>query len=357
MPSHKGSSTAVDISSRSVSKPALPSISPPLHGLHSCAVHRVNSEKKMAANMGSATPDVLTQRTVIEGMFERRLVEGEFWFVVVAEWLEQLKKYLGIPSSRKMYHQRVHPGPIITRRDYAHAVEMLHEDAWKLLSQWYGISDGHRPIKLVVYNYSRAPEIEHNLNNCKLMMTNSVAEDFHNVKFSKMEKVGHIEWKLRHLYNVSMTCKSRLWAKPDTDATWRPLLVRDKAVGKVLDIDSDFTRPHFALEVMDNTGAWKNQPEGEISTQDTPIGVLYDHDIFEDVTSTWEIDIHDQIDHIGRDFLDRLHVNFSGFMQRAKDYVEERDSMLRERERKVSTGKLRNPVSAIHFSTYEEVEK
>lgn len=301
------------------------------------AVYKLSSQAKMANNLGPTTPDPLTQRAVLEQLFERRLVEGEFWYVVVAEWLEQVKKYLCIPSTRKFYHQRVHPGPIITRRDYAHTVEMIHEDAWKLLLQWYGIAEGHKGIKLVVYNYSRAPEIEHNMNNCKLMLTTSPPEDFHNVKFSKMEKVGHIEWKLRQLYDIAMPSKSRLWAKPDTDGDWRPLLVRDKTIGKELDIDSDFTRPFIALEVLDKNGSWGNQPKDAMATQDCPIGILYDHDIFDDVTSTWELDIHEQIDHIGKDFMERLHVNFNGFVQKAKEYVEERDSILRERERKVGS--------------------
>ena len=300
------------------------------------AVHRLTSAAKMASNVGSATPDPLAQRSVMESLLERRLVEGEFWYVVVAEWLEQLKKYLGVPSSRKLYHQRVHPGPIIARRDYAHTVELVHEDAWKHLVQWYGLAEGHRSMKLVVYNYSRAPEIEHNLNNCKLMMTKSQAEDFHNLKFSKMEKVGHIEWKLRQLYNIGIKTKSRVWAKPEQDGAWRPLLVRDKPIGKVLEIDSDFTRPFFALETVDPaTGTWKSPPDNAKETQDEPIGVLYNHDIFEDVTTMWETDIHEQIDHIGRDFLERLHMQFGGFVLKAREFVEERDSVLRERDRKV----------------------
>ena len=314
--------------------------SPPKSGLITAgsSVHRLSSAIKMAGNCGSATPDPLSQRAVIESMFERRLIEGEFWYVVVAEWLEQLKKYLGIPSSRKMYHQRVHPGPVITRRDYAHTVELLHEEAWKVLLQWYGLAEGHKTMKLVVYNYSRAPEIEHNLNNCKLNMTKSAPEDFHNLKYSKMEKVGQVEWKLRQLYNIGINVKSRLWGKQDVEGEWRPLLVRDKSIGKALVIDSDFIRPFFALETIDaKTGLWKNQPDDVAETQDVPIGVLYDHDIFEDVTTTWEMDIHEQIDHIGRDFLERLHINFGGFVQKAKEYVGERDSVLRERERKVWT--------------------
>lgn len=298
------------------------------------AVYKTSSVNKMASPLGPTTPDPLTQRAVIEGMFERRQVEGEFWYVLVAEWLEQLKKYLAIPGSRKSYHQRVHPGPIITRRDYAHTVEVIHEDAWKLLVQWYGLAEGHKCIKLVVYNYTRAPEIEHNLNNCKLHLTKSPPEDFHNVKFSKMEKVGHVEWKLRQLYNISVPSNTRIWAKPDADADWKPLLVRDRTIGKELQVDSDLSRLHFALEVRDPKGKWNQQPDGAQPTQDGPIGILYDHDLFEDVTTTWELDVHEQIDHIGRDFVERLHLNFNSFVQKAKEFVYERDSVLRERERK-----------------------
>lgn len=68
------------------------------------AVYKTSSVNKMASPLGPTTPDPLTQRAVIEGMFERRQVEGEFWYVLVAEWLEQLKKYLAIPGSRKSYH-------------------------------------------------------------------------------------------------------------------------------------------------------------------------------------------------------------------------------------------------------------
>merc|ERR1711962_1236021 len=70
----------------------------------------------------SFSPDIQAQRAVLENLLERKLVEGDFWYVIVAEWLEQLKKFLGICSNRKYYGQRPSspPGPIVTRRDYAH---------------------------------------------------------------------------------------------------------------------------------------------------------------------------------------------------------------------------------------------
>ncbi|CAI9732546.1 BTB POZ domain-containing KCTD7 [Octopus vulgaris] len=281
-------------------------------------------------------PDAVTQRTILEQFFERRFVEGEFWYIIIAEWLEQLKRFLGM-QTRKFYHQqRVQPGPIFTRRDYAHTVDVVHEDAWRMLVQWYGVAEGHKPMKLVVYNYSRAPDLEHNQNSFKVMLCNALIEDFQIMRFSKMEKVGHIEWKIRELYMIPSTQKTRLWAKADCDSEWQTLFFRDKSIGKCLEIDSDFTRPIIAMEISNGDNVWQNNPEGTETIDTQPSGPLYQHCIFEDVTSTWEIDIHDQIDNLGKDFMEKLHLNFSAFVQRAKDYVDIRENQLRDRERLVT---------------------
>lgn len=300
-------------------------------------------------------PDLHAQKAVLEQLLDRALSEGDFWYVVVAEWLEHLKRYLGITSTRKYYQKRVTalPGPIVTRRDFAHTVDVVHEDAWRMLVQWYGLSEGHKPMKLVVYRYARGPEIEHNVNTFKLMMTTSPPEDFHNVRFSKMERVGHVEWRMRQLYAVPIHQQSRLWARTDLDSDWRVILTRDSCIGRALDMDSDFTRPVLALEILQDNNAWIHPPEGSadclmdltaigdvqttVMAQEYPTGNLFEHSIFDDITTSWEMDIHDQIDHMGKTFLERLHGNFTVFVQRARDYVSEREAQLRERERHISS--------------------
>lgn len=319
-------------------------------------------------------PDPHAQKVVLEQLFDRTLSEGDFWYVVVAEWLEHLKKYLGIASTRKYYQKRVTtlPGPIATRRDFAHTVDVVHEDAWRMLIQWYGLSEGHKPMKLVVYRYARGPEIEHNINTFKLMLTTSPPEDFHNVRFSKMEKVGHVEWRVRQLYAVPQHQESRLWARADPDSEWRPILARDKCVGRVLDMDSDFTRPVLALELLEEDNVWNHPPEGAVDSlmdlstlhgepdpasslpQDYPAGPLYEHSLFDDITSAWEVDIHDQIDSMGKTFLERLHSNFAVFVQRARDYVSDREAHLRERERQITA---REAVTERLASRLEEKER
>ena len=294
---------------------------------------RLRIDKMAAVPTQNCNTDLATQKAILEQLFLKREIEGDFWYVVVAEWVEQLKRYVGIPSARKFYHNRSHPGPIFTRRDYAHTVDVVHEDAWRMLVQWYGIADGHRPMKLVVYSYSRAQEIEHNLNSFKVMLANAPPEEFHNIRFSKLEKIGHIEWKLREIYQIHKNEKSRIWAKSDSDSEWQLTLDRDKAVGKALNIDSDFTRPIIALEMCKGDGVWRNSPGSSVCTQDVAVGPLYERNIFDDITSTWEVDIHEQIDHLGKSMIDNLHVNFNAFVQRAKDYVDERDTNLRHRER------------------------
>ncbi|RUS70539.1 hypothetical protein EGW08_021697 [Elysia chlorotica] len=282
------------------------------------------------------------QKSVLEHLLDRELVEGDFWYVIVAEWLEQLKKFVGINSGRKYYKsQRAcsPPGPIVTRRDYAHTVDVVHEDAWRALLQWYGLADGHKAMKLVVYKYARGPEIEHNINSFKIMLSNSPPEDFHIVRFSKMEKVGYIEHRARQLYQVCPGQRSRLWAKAEADTDWRPLFSRDRAIGIVLDMDSDFTRPVIVLEVINAQGEWAGSPEGAELPEDSKDcdgqGHVIENSMFDDVTTQWELDIHEQIDQVGKTFLDKLHGNFNVFVQRAKDHIESRECQLRERERQV----------------------
>ncbi|KAI8774695.1 hypothetical protein BgiBS90_024517 [Biomphalaria glabrata] len=295
-----------------------------------------NSAHPTAATTVTFPPD--SQKSVLEHLLDRPLVEGDFWYVIVAEWLEQLKKFVGINSSRKYYNQRAlsPPGPIVTRRDYAHTVDVVHEDAWRLLVQWYGIADGNKAMKLVVYKYARGPEIEHNINSFKVMLSSSPPEDFHIVRFSKMEKVGYIEFRARQLYAIPKSQESRLWAKAEADAEWRPLFCRDKSIGVVLDMDSDFTRPVVALETLDSEGKWLGSPDSTEVPEDSKVrGYLIENSMFDDVTTPWELDIHEQIDYIGKTFLEKLHGNFNIFVQRAKDYIEAREAQLRERERQV----------------------
>ena len=186
-------------------------------------------------------------------------------------------------------------------------------------------------MKLVVYKYNTGPEIEHNINSFKIMMTNSTAEDFHIVRFSKMEKVGHIEHRARELYGLNPGQETRLWAKPEADSEWRSLFFRDKAVGVVLDISSDFTRPVIALETQDQDGRWiggpevpeKSDPElmekvsldTKVEFQESKRGQLLETSMFDDVTTSWEVDVHEQVDQAGRTLMGALHSHFNVFLQ------------------------------------------
>ena len=143
-------------------------------------------------------------------------------------------------------------------------------------------------------------------------------------------------------------------------------------MGRVLDMDSDFTRPVLALELLEEDNVWNHPPEGAVDSlmdlstlhgepdpasslpQDYPAGPLYEHSLFDDITSAWEVDIHDQIDSMGKTFLERLHSNFAVFVQRARDYVSDREAHLRERERQITA---REAVTERLASRLEEKER
>lgn len=284
------------------------------------------------------TPEIGAQKAIVEPLLDKQKVEGEFWYIIVSEWLSQWKRHVGSLTLRKYYHNRSAPGPVLTMKEYGYSTELIHEEAFKLLVNWYGLTEGHNINKHIVYNYRSKHEVEHNFNTFKLSLSNNANAEVHQLRFSKLEKVGHIECKARELYSIEGDKFTRLWAKPiDTDTHWKPIFRRDKAIGKVLELDSDFLRSAIIIEVCDPDGVWRNKPGPRIiqdpsSQVENPIGKLYDQSIFEDITSSWELDIHEQIEDIGRDFLKQLHMSFSGFITKAKDFVQDREHNMRDKE-------------------------
>ena len=127
-----------------------------------------------------------------------------------------------------------------------------------------------------------------------------------------MEKIGHIEWKARQLYHVPVTRASRVWGKTtNTDTQWRPLFRRDAAVGKVLELESDFLRSSLLLEVADEEGSWVNAPDQTVPLPEgfkvtSPSGSLLERSFFEDVTTGWEHEVHQQI---GKEIRDSSPIN------------------------------------------------
>lgn len=89
-------------------------------------------------------------------------MEGEFWYVIVVEWIEQFKWYIGLFIMWKFYYQWMNFGLIIIRCDYVYIVDVVYEDVWCMMVQWYGLIDGYKLIKFVVYNYRWGLEIEYN---------------------------------------------------------------------------------------------------------------------------------------------------------------------------------------------------
>lgn len=51
-----------------------------------------------------------------------------------------------------------------------------------------------------------------------------------------------------------------------------------------------------------------------------------------DFISSWEVDIYEQIDYIGKSLVDNFYVNFSVFVQKVWEFVDEWDYYLCQRE-------------------------
>lgn len=305
-----------------------------------------------ASAVYSSLPDPAAQRAIVESMLNKRLVEGEFWVTILSEWFHLWKKYVGLGlSQRKSDHSSrglpPPPGNVYTMSKSApRNSELIHEEAWRILVGWYGLAEGQKVIKHVVYSYGDRLEIERNFNTFCFYLHVSDPQSAPQfditpvLRCSKLEKVGHLEWRARQLFQIPANRVTRLWGKTiETDPLWKPLLRRDRPIGKVLELDSDFLRSSLALDVCEPDGSWCHRPSEVLKLPqefpDHAMGRLCEQSIFENPTSGWEADVHDQIDQMGRVFMRQLHQSFSGFVIRAKDYVEENQVVQRIQEQKM----------------------
>ncbi|XP_013396002.1 uncharacterized protein LOC106163078 [Lingula anatina] len=310
------------------------------------------SKGKMAS---LSMPEPPVQRALIEPMFHRPYMEGDFWYGITLEWMHSWKTYVGIlskkgsrPAGRRGEREKSSdgqgasggsggpPGGIFTAKlQHSHGLAMVPEDAWNTLFGWYGLADGHHIEKCAVYNYGDKVEIEVNHNPFKVMLSNSLKDpacECHIIRFSKAERVGHIEWKIRETFHVKRSVQTRLWGRLEGE-DWQPLFDREKTIGKLLDIDSDFIKPDLALEVSDADSIWRGRPARAENTQMNAVGQFYKFSIFEDLSQSWEKDVHDQIDLIGRNLIQKMHQNFNNFMNRARDNLTERELGIQDSER------------------------
>jgi len=214
-------------------------------------------------------------KTELQKHIEKPLVKGDAWFLVDNHWFKQLKKYVGMEGTmfdsggKEAGEESDNPGPVdnkplfkedgsdirehlIDEMDYA----LVPEEAWTLLVDKFGISEGQEPIKRKV--------VEHGMfvKHCKVevyyiefqLAENSNLEETKKKKFSKSDTLEHIKNVMTTEFNIPTEAETRLWNKY-TSNTYEQLSRLDNTVQDA----GLFSGQLIIIEIRNDDGTWPRQ--------------------------------------------------------------------------------------------------
>ncbi|BES88324.1 unnamed protein product [Nesidiocoris tenuis] len=165
-------------------------------------------------------PSIEEQKEFVQTQLSRPMVSGETWYLVDAKWMKLLGGYLGLGGSNSRF-LATNPGTIDNTRllnedgglnlgleegvDY----ELVHEQLWTQLVEWYGTYPDQPPIErrtvqispnyVIVEVYPVKIRASPNFSMCPHVM----------LTFSRTTRVKSVEAEIRRKFSVKVD--SRLW--------------------------------------------------------------------------------------------------------------------------------------------------
>merc|ERR1719300_88994 len=241
-----------------------------------------HSPQNFIINMVDTENDTKNQLQILKEEvskhLDKQLVKGDVWYLVDTRWFKQFKKYVGIEGASfdsggkedvSNEDESQNPGPIdnkpllkdddsdirdhlIDEMDYS----LVPEEAWDLISKYFGIVEGQQPIKRKV--------VEHGMfvKHCKVevyfiefqLAENSNLEDTKKKKFSKSDTLEHIQSVMREEFNIPSDTETRLWNKY-TSNTYEQLSRLDNTVQDA----GLFSGQLIIIERKNEDGNWPRQ--------------------------------------------------------------------------------------------------
>eukprot|EP00092_Neocalanus_flemingeri_P109201 GFUD01140324.1.p1 GENE.GFUD01140324.1~~GFUD01140324.1.p1 ORF type:complete len:755 (+),score=238.16 GFUD01140324.1:195-2459(+) len=214
-------------------------------------------------------------RTELQKHLEKPLVKGDAWFLVDNHWFKQLKKYVGMEGAMfdsgggEFGEESANPGPVDNKPMFKedgsdireHMIDELDyvlvpEEAWVLLDDKFGISEGQEAVKRKV--------VEHGMfvKHCKVevyyiefqLAENSNLEETKKKKFSKSDTLEQIQNVMREEFSIATEADTRLWNKY-TSNTYEQLSRLDNTVQDA----GLFSGQLIIIEIKNDDGTWPRQ--------------------------------------------------------------------------------------------------
>ncbi|XP_037094865.1 ubiquitin carboxyl-terminal hydrolase 15-like [Pollicipes pollicipes] len=229
----------------------------------------VCSSSLAMAEGGTALPSLQEQKNVIFKLSQTPLKTGATWYLIDTVWFKQWKRYVGYEErdTALMGQPSAFPGPIdnspLMKEDDSGDIndqmldsvdyELLPEEAWNRLQQWYTLAAGQRPIARKVIEsgvFMKQTKVEVYLLELKLCENSNLDHQITKA-FSKEDTIGDLERTMRELFDAPTGRESRVWNRYTTN-TYEQLADRQATISSA----GLYVGQIIVLEVQNEDGTW-----------------------------------------------------------------------------------------------------
>jgi hypothetical protein len=183
-------------------------------------------------------------------------------YAVAKVWYRRWEEHVGLPKGFVAGRTEA-PGPVEMDTNNDDCNTYVHEEIWKQLVAWYGVSGSHHlDRKHLYYTDQKVFDM------CVLSPFSGIVE--HGFKrFSRFEEIGYVELQMRRIFNVPSSRRSRLWISEKAQVPrFHQLLGRSRMLNDCIHRDKTYI---LALEVADGIrgDSWPTgepgEPKGELT--------------------------------------------------------------------------------------------
>ncbi|XP_043245405.1 ubiquitin carboxyl-terminal hydrolase 15-like [Amphibalanus amphitrite] len=218
---------------------------------------------------GIPLPSLQEQKNTIFKLCQLPLKTGETWYLIDPVWFKQWKRYVGYDDrdSALVGQPSSFPGPIdnspLLKDDGSGEIreqmldsvdyELLPEEAWTRLQQWYTLAAGQQPIARKVIEtgvFMKQAKVEVYLLELKLCENSNLDHQI-TKSFSKEDTIGHLERTMRELFGARADRDSRVWNRYTTN-TYEQLADREATISSA----GLYVGQIIVLEVQNEDGSW-----------------------------------------------------------------------------------------------------
>lgn len=165
------------------------------------------------------------QKSSIKPLINTPLKINDTWYLIDSKWFKQWQKYVNYENQNTPVNSSDYPGPVDNSALFKDGskrlkeglmegvdYDLVPENAWYLLLQWYSLTQGQDPIARKVINqgtYTDSLVVEVDTKDLKVFKYNST--DFKLISFSEADSIEDVEKTVKKVLGIAEKEEIRMW--------------------------------------------------------------------------------------------------------------------------------------------------